>query len=153
MQTETIRLRELTVRYSVRKNNGGDPFIVGRTLTTPKAAAAVFTELLADEASEVFAILCLSTKNRVLAFHEVSRGTLDSAPVHPREVYKAALLANAAAIIVCHNHPSGEPSPSPDDIALTHRLVASGELLGIPVLDHVVVGDGRYYSFKEGGGM
>ncbi|MGE3335748.1 MAG: RadC family protein [Rhodospirillaceae bacterium] len=151
MQTETTRLRELTIRYSVRKDDEGHPFVVGRTLTTPKAAAAVCMALLEEEPSEVFAMLCLSTKNRVLAFHEVSRGTLDSAPVHPREVFKAALLANAAAVIVCHNHPSGEPSPSPDDIALTHRLVASGELLGIPVLDHVVVGDGRYYSFKEGG--
>jgi len=94
--------------------------------------------------------LCVTTKHRVIAYHEVSRGTLDSTLVHPREVFKAAILANAAAIIVCHNHPSGAPSPSPDDVELTRRLVATGNLLGIDVLDHIVVGDGRYYSLKEG---
>jgi DNA repair protein RadC len=96
-------------------------------------------------------MLCLSTKHRVIAYHEVSRGTLDSTLVHPREVFKAALLANAAAIIVNHNHPSGDPSPTIDDLEVTRRLVAAGEILGIVVLDHIVVGDGRYFSFKEAG--
>ena len=99
----------------------------------------------------MFAILWLSTKHRVIAYHEVSRGTLDATLVHPREVFKAALLANAAAIVLCHNHPSGEPTPSPDDLQLTRRLVGAGALLGVDVLDHVIVGDGRYYSFKESG--
>lgn len=76
------------------------------------------------------------------------RGTLDSALVHPREVFEAALLANAAAIVAGHNHPSGDPTPSPDDVEITRRLAATGEVLGIPVLDHIIVGDGRYYSFK-----
>ena len=96
-------------------------------------------------------MLCLSTKHRVIAYHEVSRGTLDSTLVHPREVFKAALLANAAAIVVSHNHPSGDPSPTMDDLEVTTRLVAAGEILGIVVLDHIVVGDGRYFSFKEAG--
>ena len=96
-------------------------------------------------------MLCLSTKHRVIAYHEVSRGTLDSTLVHPREVFKAALLANAAAIVVSHNHPSGDPSPTIDDLEVTTRLVATGEVLGIPVLDHIVIGDGRYFSFKECG--
>jgi DNA repair protein RadC len=73
--------------------------------------------------------------------------------VHPREVFKAALLANAAAIIVSHNHPSGDPSPTLDDLEVTGRLTATGEVLGIPVLDHIIIGDGRYFSFKEGGRM
>jgi DNA repair protein RadC len=89
----------------------------------------------------------------VIAYHEVSRGTLDSTLVHPREVFKAALLSNSAAIVVCHNHPSGDPTPTTDDIDVTRRLVATGELLGIPVLDHIVVGEDRYYSFKEGSRM
>lgn len=96
-------------------------------------------------------MLCLSTKHRVIAYHEVSRGTLDSTLVHPREVFKAALLANAAAIVVSHNHPSGDPSPTIDDLEVTTRLVAAGEVLGIAVLDHIVIGDGRYFSFKEAG--
>lgn len=150
MQTEQMRLRELTVRYSVKKNVDGQPVIVGRALNSPRDSAAALMAVLKDEPSEVFAMLCLTTKHRVIAYHEVSRGTLDSTLVHPREVFKAAILANAAAIVVCHNHPSGDPSPSLDDLELTKRLIATGELLGISVLDHVVVGDSRYYSFKEG---
>jgi DNA repair protein RadC len=151
MRTETTRLRELTVRYSVRKNTEDQPLIVGRALSNATDTAAAFIALLQDEPAEVFGILCLTTKHCVIAYHEVSRGTLDSTLVHPREVFKAALLANAAAIVAGHNHPSGDHTPSPDDVELTRRLVAAGELLGIPVLDHVVIGDGRYYSFKEAG--
>ena len=150
MQTGTMRLRELTVRYAVRKDHDGQPVIVGRDLSNPSDTAASLIALLQDEPSEVFAILCLSTKHRVIAYHEVSRGTLDSVLVHPREVFKAALLANAAAIIATHVHPSGDPTPSPDDLAITRRLAAAGEILGVPLLDHIIIGDGRYYSFKEG---
>jgi DNA repair protein RadC len=146
-----MRLRELTVRYSVKKTDAGQSVVVGRVLKTPKDSAAALMTVLQDQPNEVFAILCLTTKHRVIAYHEVSRGTLDSTLVHPREVFKAALLANAAAIIVSHNHPSGDPSPTLDDLDVTRRLVATGEVLGIPVLDHIVVGEGRYFSFKEGG--
>jgi DNA repair protein RadC len=151
MQTQTIRLRELTVRYSVRKDVGGQSVTIGPSAGRPADAAMALTTLLQDEPSEVFGILCLTTKHRVIAFHEVSRGILDSTLVHPREVFGAALLANAAAIVAGHNHPSGDPSPSPDDIALRRRLASAGDIMGIPLLDHVIVGDGRYYSFREGG--
>ena len=151
MQTETTTLRELTVRYSVRKDSDDQPVVLGRTIGIPSDAAAAFMAILRDEPSEVFAILCLTTKHRVIAYHEVSRGTLDATLVHPREVFKAALLANSAAIVISHNHPSGDSTPSVDDIDLTRRLAAAGELLGISLLDHIVIGDGRYFSFKEAG--
>ena len=151
MQTGTMRLRELTVRYSVRKDGEGRPVIVGRDVCHPSETAASLMTMLQDEPSEVFAILCITTKHRVIGYHEVSRGTLDATLVHPREVFKVALLANAAAIILTHNHPSGDPSPSPDDVQLTRRLVDAGALLGVEVLDHIIVGDGRYYSFNETG--
>ena len=151
MQTETTTLRELTVRYSVRKDSDDQPVVVGRTISIPSDAAAAFMAVLQDEPAEVFAMLCLTTKHRVIAYHEVSRGTLDSTLVHPREVFKAALLANSAAIVISHNHPSGDPTPSADDVALTTRLAAAGELLGIALLDHVIIGDGHYFSFKEAG--
>jgi len=151
MQTDSMRLRELTVRYSVKKDDDGRPVVVGRTVASPKDAASVLRTLLQDEPMEVFAIPCLSTKQRLIAYHEVSRGTLDSTPAHPREVFRAAILSNAKAIAVAHNHPSGDPTPSGDDVALTRRLVATGELLGIQVVDHIIIGDGRYYSFKEAG--
>lgn len=149
MQTDTITLRELMIRYAPKTDVEGQPVIVGRTLTTPAECGSVLLQLLQDQPCEVFAILCLSTKHRVIAYHEVSRGALDATVVHPREVFKAALLANAAAIVLAHNHPSGEPTPSPDDLQLTRRLVDAGVLLGIEVLDHIIVGDARYYSFKE----
>jgi DNA repair protein RadC len=149
--TETMRLRELTVRYTVRKNSEGQPVVVGRTLCNPRDTAASLMTVLQDEHAEVFAILCVTTKHRVIAYHEVSRGTLDSTLVHPREIFKAVLLANAAAIVAAHNHPSGDPTPSPDDLELTNRLAAAGDVLGIPMLDHIIIGDGCYYSFKEAG--
>jgi DNA repair protein RadC len=151
MPTGTARLRELTVRYSVRKDTNDEPIIVARSLINVPAAAAAFMALLKDEPAEVFGILCLTTKHQVIAYHEVSRGTLDATLVHPREVFKAAMLANAASILAGHNHPSGDQSPSPDDAELTRRLAAAGELLGVPLLDHIIVGDHGYYSFKEAG--
>jgi DNA repair protein RadC len=151
MQTQTMKLRELTIRYAVRKDQDGQPVIVGRALGRPSEAASALMALLQDEPSEVFVILCLTTKFHVIAYHEVGRGTLDTVLVNPREVFKAALLANAAAIVVAHNHPSGDPTPSPNDLDVTRRLAATGEVLGIAVLDHLVIGDGRYYSFKEAG--
>ncbi len=149
MRTDTITLRELTIRYAPKTDVEGQPVVVGRKLTTPAECGALMVKLLQDQPGEVFAILCLSTKHRVIAYHEVSRGTLDATLVHPREVFKAALLANAAAIVLCHNHPSGDATPSTDDIQLTRRLVEAGALLGVEVLDHIIVGDARYYSIKE----
>ena len=147
--TETTRLRELTVRYALKRDGDGHPIVIGHTLTTPRDSAAILVPLLQQEPSEVFAMLCLSTKRRVIAYHEVGRGTLETVLVTPREVFKAAILANAGAIIICHSHPSGDPTPSPDDLQLTRQLAAAGTLLGIEVLDHIIVGDGRYVSFRE----
>ena len=151
MTTGMMRLRELTIRYSVKKDGDGKPVTVCTRVGTPGECAAAFSAVLHDEPSEVFAILCLSTKHRVIAYHEVSRGSLDATLVHPREVFKAAILANASAIILTHNHPSGDPTPSADDRKVTSQLVAAGRLLDIPVHDHVVIGDGRFVSFAESG--
>jgi DNA repair protein RadC len=151
MHTKTMKLRELTVRYSAKKDYEGRPVTIDAPIGSPSDAASLFVRLLQNEPDEVFAILCLTTKHRVIAYHEVSHGTLDSAPAHPREVFKAAILANAAAVILAHNHPSGDPLPSADDCELTRRLLQAGDLLGIHVLDHVIVGDDCYFSFRERG--
>ena len=149
MSSTPTMLRELTIRYGVKADTSGQPVPVGDAVPRPAAAAQLFMRVLGDEATEVFGLLLLSTRHSVLAYHEVSRGSLNSTVVQPRDVFKAALLGNAAGIILAHIHPSGDPTPSPDDVALTRRLVAAGVLLGVEVLDHVVVGDGRYASFRE----
>src|SRR5215471_5699222 len=114
-------------------------------------AYTVLQEYLADTDREHFVILMLDQKNQVIGLHTVSVGSLTASVVHPRETFKAAILANAAAIICGHQHLSGCPQPSNEDRAITHRLVESGKLLGINVLDHVIVGDGRYFSFADEG--
>ena len=106
---------------------------------------------MSELAYERFVALALSSKNHVIAVLPVSSGSLNASIVHPMELFQRAILANSAALIVAHNHPSGDPSPSPEDIALTRKLVEAGELLDIPILDHVILGYGRYVSFKERG--
>ena len=105
------------------------------------------------ETVEVFWLLCLNAQHRLIgnAPEAVTRGILNSSPVHPREVFIHAIIARAAAVVLCHNHPSGDPAPSLDDRAVTEQLVAAGRLLDIPVIDHVIIGRGRYASFREVG--
>jgi len=142
----TPRVRELRIVYAPVKHAG--PLLqVGR----PADAAACLREQLASEPVEVCFVLLLDTRHRVRAVHCVGRGTVDRCPVHPRDVFKAAVLANAAAVIVGHNHPSGDPTPLPDDVALCERLRHAAAILGIGLLDFVVIGDGAYYSFQEQG--
>ena len=144
-----MRLRELRLVYSAIPGTNGQH---RKPIGSPRDAAAILRDRLAEEAVEVFGILLLDTKHRVNRWYQVSRGTLDSALVHPRGVFCPAIRDMAAAIVLAHNHPSGDPTPSRQDLTLTKRLVEAGELLGIPVLDHVIIGDtGRYCSFKETG--
>ena len=100
---------------------------------------------------EHFGIVLLDTKHRVLRTRVLSVGTLDASLVHPREVFRETTLGGAAAIVLFHNHPSGDPVPSGDDVALTTRLVSAGDLMGVDVIDHIIVADACYCSFKETG--
>ncbi|REJ19002.1 MAG: hypothetical protein C6W59_04625 [Paenibacillaceae bacterium] len=117
----------------------------------PEDAAKLVMEDLRSELKEHFVCLFLNTKNQVLARETLSVGTLNASLVHPREVFRAAIKRGSASIICLHNHPSGDPTPSPEDIALTRRLQEAGALIGIDVLDHIVIGDGRFISLKEQG--
>jgi len=122
------------------------------SISGPKDVAA----LLADTACldrEVFKTILLNTKHHVLSVETVAIGGLASCSVHPREVFKAAIKRSASAVILAHNHPSGDPEPSSDDIKLTQRFVVLGKLLGIPVLDHIVIGTYGYVSINERGGI
>lgn len=92
-------------------------------------------------------------KNRLLREYKVSEGTLTNSPIHPREAFKEAIRESAASVIFVHNHPSGDPAPSRDDIAVTGRLKSAGEIIGIQVLDHIIIGDGTYVSLREQGAL
>ena len=118
---------------------------------TPDDVAALLLPRFRYESRESFVAVLLSTKNHVLKTPVISVGSLNASIVHPRELFREAINASAAAVIVAHNHPSGDPTPSPEDVALTRKLVEAGTLLDIPVLDHLILGDGRYISLKEKG--
>lgn len=118
-------------------------------ITTPRDVYRRFELRLRDLRQEEFHVLLLNTQNVVMREVMVTRGILDASVVHPREVFAPALAEAAAAVILVHNHPSGDPTPSPADREVTRQLVESGRLLGIPVRDHVVVGNGRYTSFLD----
>ena len=117
---------------------------------TPFSLYKILRTLLEEEDRENFLVISLDTKNHINGINVISTGTLNSSLVHPREVFKMAILNNSNSIIIAHNHPSGDTEPSNEDIKVTDRLVECGKILGIEVLDHIIVGEG-YYSFKEKG--
>jgi DNA repair protein RadC len=120
-------------------------------LNTPRQLASYLLPEYGSRAVEQFGIVMLDTKHRLLQVKLVSTGSLDSTVAHPREVFRDAITGRAAAIVLFHNHPSGDPRPSADDIALTARLADAGQVVGIDVLDHLILADQRYYSFTEAG--
>jgi DNA repair protein RadC len=120
-------------------------------LRSPRDAAAFLLPTFGSRPVEQFGLVLLDSKHRVLRTAVVSSGTMNSTIVQPRDVFREAMLGAAAAVVVFHNHPSGDPSPSPDDVELTRRLRAAGLLMGIEVVDHIVLGDARYCSLKEMG--
>jgi DNA repair protein RadC len=120
-------------------------------IMTPRDAAQFLMPEYSARAVEQFGLLMLDSRHRVLRTAVLTVGTLDGAAVQPREVFRQALMASAAAVVMFHNHPSGDPQPSGEDVDLTRRMVAAGDLMGIHVIDHVVLGDGRYCSLKESG--
>ncbi len=144
------KLEAMHVRIELIRETGGK---YNPALCSPEDVV----ELLGEEARswdrEHFVTVALDTKKRLLGIETVSVGTLKQALIHPREVMKSLILANADSFLCLHNHPSGDPAPSGEDIAMTRRLVEAGELLGIKLLDHVIVGADGHYSLQENGLM
>ena len=118
-------------------------------ITSPRMVAELLLPLYGNRPVEQFGVVLLDTKHRVMRTTIVTVGTLDASIVHPREIFREAAAAGAAAIVVFHNHPSGDPEPSDEDVRLTQRLIAAGVLMGIDVIDHVILGNVRYCSMKE----
>lgn len=129
------------------------PLTEGKRIQGSQHVFDHYYPLLRDLRHEVFKAVLLDAKHTVIRDFTVSQGSLTVSIVHPREVFNVAVRESAAAIIFVHNHPSGDPEPSQEDHALTQRLIAAGDILGIRVLDHVVIGDGRYVSFADEGSM
>lgn len=130
----------------MRESLGSNPLF-----SSSRLVYLYFAPRLKNVKKETFLCALLDTKNRLLREVKVSEGTLTNSPIHPREAFKEAIRESAASIIFVHNHPSGDPEPSKDDIAITERLKATGDIIGIAVLDHVIIGDGKYVSLKEKG--
>jgi DNA repair protein RadC len=146
--TKLTEAKRVVLEKEVSINYPGQNFII----KSPEDAAIIGKDYIRihENPEEYMHMLCLNTKNKVVGIFEVSHGSVNSSIVGAREVFQKALLANAVSIILLHNHPSGDPKPSRQDIEVTKRLVEAGKILGVEVLDHLVIGD-QYVSLKEKG--
>lgn len=142
---QLIALAEISHRFKGFKS--GDEFKISQ----PRDAAELVMEDMRYLKQEHLRVILLNTKNVVIAYRDVSKGSLNSSIVHPREVFAEAIKNNSASLILCHNHPSGDPTPSGEDINVTQRIKESGKLLGIELLDHIIIGNGIFVSLKEKG--
>ncbi len=124
---------------------------MGRAFQISQDVFDTYSVRLRDARQETFTVILLDSKNRYLREVTVALGSLNQSIVHPREVFRPAILGAAASVILVHNHPSGDPAPSKEDVQVTERLVKAGKMLGIRVLDHIIVGEGRYFSFFDQG--
>ncbi len=120
-----------------------------KTIKSPKDVIDIFINDMRFLEKEHFKVVFLNTKNEIIAFETISIGSLNASIVHPREVFNRAIKKSSAAVILLHNHPSGNPEPSKEDINITRRLIEAGKIIGIEVLDHIIIGDGDYFSLKE----
>ncbi len=137
---------ELANRLESYPESGKKP-----SIKTPDEVMSLVKSRLRGKKKEHFLVLLLDTRGKLIKISEISVGSLDSSIVHPREVFKEAMSASAASVIFVHNHPSGDPEPSEDDIKLTEKLAQAGEIVGIDVLDHIIIGDKNYSSLKGKG--
>ncbi len=145
-------LRGASLVRDVAAASGVAPAPIGPVIGKAADAVAFLAPMIWSASQEMFVVLHVNTQRRVTAIHLVSLGTLDASLVSPRDVFRRAIHESAAAILVAHAHPSGDPEPSPEDVALTRRLSAAGKILAIELLDHVVIGsEGKYVSLAERG--
>lgn len=143
---QIIAMSELFNRFKTLKSKNGN-----FKITSPREISSLLINEMSNLNQEVFKVILLNTKNNIIGTKDVFKGTLNSSIVHPREVFKEAVSRGSASIIVCHNHPSGDPNPSREDIDITIRLKECGKLMGIALLDHIIIGNNKYVSLKEKG--
>lgn len=144
-----VKALQIKAVLELSKRMAREKYQTGIKITSPQILSQYFMEEFRHEKNEYFLVTFLDAKCKMMGYQIVSKGSLTASIVHPREVYKLAIQKSAHSIIVLHNHPSGDPTPSKEDIQITSRLKATGEVIGIPLLDHIIIGDGTYKSFKE----
>ena len=145
----TVKASQILALIELSKRIHSSSFLEQPVIQTPKDVVSLIMPKIRFLKQEVFGLVLLDIKNKVIATPLISKGGLSSSIVHPREVFKIAIKRSSAATILFHNHPSGEPTPSQDDIKITKRLIKVGEIIGINVLDHIVIGDNKFISMKE----
>ncbi|WP_294350172.1 DNA repair protein RadC [uncultured Clostridium sp.] len=143
--SQILALSELFKRFNTLRANS----II--SISKPQDVADMLINEMKSLNQEVLKLLVLNTKNKIIKIKDVFKGTLNSSIVHPREIYSEAIKSGGASIIICHNHPSGDPTPSGEDINITLRIKECGNIIGINLLDHIIVGDKKYISLKEKG--
>jgi len=145
------KIAQLKACLEIARRVGAHKWEAGQPLRSSEEVFHHFRDSLEKEKREFFYVVLLNNKNKKIREVKVSEGSLTASLVHPREVYNPVIRESAAAVIFVHNHPSGDPAPSPEDIQITRRLKEVGEVMGIRVLDHVVIGHGRHFSFSDKG--
>lgn len=148
---KTTYLHELEVRIKKVSIADNERKYFSKAISGPEETFQIFKNLFHNSPVELFVVIHLKSNNQISAFETVSKGTLNQSLVHPREVFKSAILRNASSIIIAHNHPSGNLEPSQEDIAITKQLVEAGKIIGIKILDHIIFSTEGYYSFAEHG--
>ena len=138
-------------RYRVTLVREGSVSNSNNHIRTPQDVMDVLSTEYDNAVVEMAQMLALDTKNKIIGIFTISTGSLNASIIHPRDIFQRAILSNAASVILAHNHPSGDPTPSSEDTELTKKLVDAGKILDIPILDHVVIGEGKFVSLKERG--
>ena len=138
-------------RYRVTLVREGSSANQINIIKTPEDVVNILSADYDAAVVEMAQMLALGTKNKIIGIFTISTGSLNASIIHPRDIFQRAILSNAASVILAHNHPSGDPTPSSEDIELTNKLVQVGKMMDLPILDHVVIGDGKFVSLKERG--
>ena len=138
-------------RYRVTLVREGSVSNNNNHIRTPEDVVNILSADYDAAVVEMAQMLALDTKNKIIGIFTISTGSLNASIIHPRDIFQRAILSNAASVILAHNHPSGDPTPSSEDIELTNKLVQVGKMMDLPILDHVVIGDGKFVSLKERG--
>jgi len=137
--------------FELGKREELEPELKNFDIKDPEAVVKAIRASIKDKAKEHFKLILLNPRNKIIGISTISIGTLNASLVHPREVFKDAIMHSAASVVLAHNHPSGDPEPSEDDLKITNKLVESGKILGIEVLDHIIIGKDNFCSYKERG--